>query len=141
MRQRGLSMRFGGGPADWSLRSMAVRFFVNLLGLWLASVLVPGITIDDWQSLVAGTAIFAIVNTLLRPLAAALSCCLIVATFGLFVIVINAAMLGLTAWAAGQLALNFHVDGFWSAVFGALVISLVSMIAAMLIRPPRIQRL
>jgi putative membrane protein len=141
MRQRGMSMRFGGGPADWSLRSMVVRFVVNLLGLWLASVIVRGISIDDWQSLVAGTAIFAIVNTLLKPLASALSCCLIIATFGLFVVVINAAMLGISAWASGQLGLNFHVDGFWSAVFGALVISLVSMIAAMLIRPPRVQRL
>lgn len=141
MRQRGVAMRFGGGPSDWSFRAMALRFLVNLLGLWLASVIVPGIHIDDWQALVAGTAIFAIVNALLKPLATMLSFCLIVLTFGLFVVVINAAMLGAAAWAAGQLDLNFDVDGFWSAVFGAIVISLVSMLASMVIRPPRMQRL
>lgn len=140
MRQRGTFVRFDSGPSDWSLRSMLIRFLVNLAGLALASAIVPGIVIDDWQSLVAGTAIFAIVNTLLKPLATMLSCCLILATFGLFVVVINAAMLGITAWAAGQLDLNFHVDGFWSAVFGALVISAVSIVAAMLIRPPRVSR-
>ena len=140
MRQGGTFVRFEGDPADWSLRSMLVRFVVNLAGLWLAAAIVPGITIDDWQSLVAGTAIFAIANTLLKPLATMLSCCLIIVTFGLFVVVINAAMLGVTAWAAGQIGLNFRVDGFWSAVFGALVISAVSLVAAMLIRPPRVQR-
>ena len=120
---------------------MVIRFTINLVGLWLAAAVVPGIRIDDWQSLVAGTAIFAIVNTLLRPLATMLSCCLIFVTFGLFVVVINAAMLGVTAWAAGQLDLNFTVDGFWSALFGALVISVVSFIATLIIRPPRVRRL
>src|SRR5262245_36121970 len=111
MRQRGVAVGFGGGRDEWTLRAMALRFLANLVGLWLASAIVPGIRIDDWQSLLVGTAIFAIVNTIVRPLAAAVSCCLIVLTFGLFVIVINAAMLGLTAWAAGQLDLNFEVDG------------------------------
>jgi putative membrane protein len=140
MRQRGAYVQFEGGPSDWSLQSMLLRFVVNLAGLWLASVIVPGIEIDDWQSLVVGTAIFAIVNTLLRPILAMLSCCLIILTFGLFVIVINAAMLGATAWVAGQLDLNFTVDGFWSAVFGSLVISAVSIAAAIVIRPPRVRR-
>jgi putative membrane protein len=135
-----MSVRFEGGSADWSLRSMLVRFLVNLLGLWLASALVAGIHIDDWQSLVVGTAIFAIVNTLLKPLATMLSCCLILATFGLFVVVINAAMLGITAWAAGQLDLNFRVEDFGAAILGALVISAVSLVAAILIRPPRVAR-
>lgn len=140
MPQRGTYVRFEGGPQDWSLQAMLLRFVVNLAGLWLAAAIVPGIEIDDWQSLVAGTAIFAIVNTLLRPVLAALSCCLIILTFGLFVVVINAAMLGLTAWAAGQLELNFRVEDFWAAVFGALIISGVSLVAAMAIRPPRVRR-
>lgn len=141
MRQRGVFIRVpSNSDLDWSFRSMVLRFLINLAGLWLAGAVVPGIEIDDWQSLVAGTAIFAIVNTLLKPLATMLSCCLIIVTFGLFAVVINAAMLGLTAWAAGQLDLNFRVDGFWSAVLGAIVISAVSMVATWLIRPPRVQR-
>ena len=69
-------------------------------------------------------------------MAAFVSCFLIVVTFGLFLLVLNAAMLALAAWLAGGLGMNFRVDGFWAAVFGALVISIVSM-AASLFAPRR----
>lgn len=128
MTVRGTSYRFTPDPAD-SLEAMLLRAAVNAAGLFLASVIVPGVYIGDWQSLVAGTAIFAIVNTLLKPLAALVSCCLIVVTVGLFAIVINAAMLLVAAWAAGRLGLHFRVDGFWAAVLGSLVISAVSLLA------------
>ena len=123
------------GP-DWSLQTLALRLLINAAGLFVASAIVPGIHIGDWQSLVAGSAIFAIVNMLLRPLAYFLSCCLIALTFGFFVLVINAALLGITAWTAGRLGLNFTVDGFWSAFFGALLISFVSLIASIFVRRP-----
>jgi putative membrane protein len=126
-----------GDPNDTSLGTLLLRFVVNLAGLFLASVIVPGIHIGDWQSLVAGTAIFAIVNMLLKPLALLVSCCLIVVTFGLFVLVVNTALLGATAWVAGQLDLDFTVDGFWSAFFGALIISIVSLFASIAIKRPR----
>jgi putative membrane protein len=74
---------------------------------------------------------------LLKPLAVLVSCCLIVVTFGLFVLVINTALLGATAWVAGQLDLDFTVEGFWSAFFGALIISLVSLFATVVVRRPR----
>jgi putative membrane protein len=130
MTLRGYSYRMSP-RRDASLAGMLLRAAVNAVGLWLASQIVPGIHIGDWQSLVAGTAIFAIVNALLRPLATFATFCLVIVTFGLFVLVINAAMLGVTAWIAGRLGLNFTVDGFWSAVFGAIVISLVSFVATM----------
>jgi putative membrane protein len=114
-----------------------VRFLVNLVGLFLASVIVPGIVIGDAPSLVAAAAIFAIVNMLLKPLAMLVSCCLIVATFGLFVLIINTALLGATAWVAGQLGLDFMVDSFWSAFFGAIIISLVSVFSSVAIRRRR----
>jgi putative membrane protein len=123
------------GP-DWSLQTLALRLLINATGLFIASEIVPGIHIGDWQSLVAGTAIFAIVNMLLRPLAYFLSCCLIAMTFGFFVLIINAVLLAVTAWTAGQLGLNFTVDGFWSAFWGALIISIVSVIASVLVRRP-----
>ena len=124
----------------WAPQTLALCFVVNLAGLWVASKVVPGVHVDDVPSLLAGTAIFAIVNMLLRPLANLVSCCLIVFTFGFFVLIINALLLGLTAWTAGRLDLAFRVDGFWAAFFGALVISTVSMVASLLIRPPRVQR-
>ena len=131
---RGLFVRFEQPADDWAARTLLFRFVINLAGLFLASVIVPGIHIADWQALLAGTAIFAIVNMLLRPLATLASCCLIVATFGLFLLVINTALLAASAWVAGQLSLEFTIDGFWSAFLGALVISLVSMIATVVVR-------
>ena len=125
----GALIHVSGSPPSSSARALLVRLAVNAAGLYLAAALVPGIEVGDWQSLVAGTAIFAIVNMVLRPVALFLSCCLVVVTFGLFVVVINAAMLGVTAWAASGLGLNFEVDGFWSAIAGALVISAVSLVA------------
>lgn len=129
-----------GGADPWAPSTLALRFVVNLAGLWVASEVVPGVHVDDLPSLLAGTAIFAIVNMLLRPLANLVSCCLIVFTFGLFVLVINALLLAVTAWIAGRLDLAFRVDGFWAAFFGALVISAVSLVASLLIRPPRVRR-
>lgn len=131
MRVVHVRMDGGGRPRP----SLWVRLAVNGAGLLLASAIVPGIAVSDWQSLVAGTAIFAIVNSVVRPFAFLASCCLIVLTFGLFVVVVNAAMLGLTAWLAGQLSLNFEVRDFLAAVQGALVISAVSVLARLLVRP------
>ena len=133
MHRRVIFFRVGGPEPDWSFGVLAVRLAVNATGLLLASLIVPGIAIGDWQSLLAGTAIFAIVNMLLRPLAYLVSCCLILVTFGLFTIVVNAGMLGATAWAAGQFDLNFTVEGFWDAVLGSLVISAVSIVAGLMI--------
>lgn len=118
----------------WSVQALLFRFVINLAGLFLADAIVPGIDIGDTTSLLAGTAIFAIVNILLRPLATFFAFCLIIFTFGLFVLFINTALLGATAWVAGQLDLAFTIDGFWSAFFGALIISIVSMIASMTVR-------
>ena len=131
----------GGDPRDeFEPATLIFRLVINATGLFLASVVVPGIEIADWQALVAGTAIFAIVNVLLRPLAYFVSCCLIVLTLGLFALVVNTALLAATAWIAGQLDLNFIIDGFWSAFFGALIISLVSLSANLLVRSRRYER-
>jgi len=134
MSSNGVLVRFDQRGDPWAPRTLILRFIVNLAGLFLADALVPGIHIADWQSLLAGTAIFAIVNLLLRPLATFVSCCLIVFTFGLFVLVINGVLLLVTAWASSQLGLGFVIDGFWPAFFGALVISVVSFIATVVAR-------
>ena len=109
------------------------RLAVNAAGLVAASAIVPGFAVSDWQSVVAGAALLALVDALLKPLAAAASCCLIVLSFGLFFVVVNAAMLAVTAWLSGQLGLNLRIEGFWSAVGGALVVSLVSLAAQRLL--------
>lgn len=131
MRERSVTVRYSG--PDWSLRGLLFRLAVNAVGLLLAGAIVPGVQLGDWQSVVAGAALLALVNALLRPIATVASCCLILLSFGLFLIVVNAAMLAVTAWLSGQLGLNLEVDGFWPAVGGALVLSLVSLAANVLL--------
>ncbi|MEO5853937.1 MAG: phage holin family protein [Nocardioides sp.] len=70
--------------------------------------------------------ILGLVSVLVEPVVKVLSLPFIVLTIGLFLLVINALMLMLTAWIAGRVDLGFHVDGFWTALFGALVITLVT---------------
>ncbi len=100
----------------------------------LAVWLVPGITLDanDTSSqvltLVGVSLVFGVINAIVKPLTQALSACLIVLTLGLFLLVINGWMLLLTSWVAGQLGLGFHVDGFTSAFWGALIISVAGAI-------------
>ena len=120
-----------------TLGELLLRLLVNAVGLWLAAVIVPGIQIDDAPSLIASTALFALVNTLVRPLAFLASACVIVLTLGLFIVVINALMLALTAWLAGLLGLGFRVDGFWSALFGALIVALLSLLVSSVLRARR----
>ena len=133
-----VSMINFGGPGRTTLRGLLFRFVVNGAGLWVAATLVPGIEVDDAGSLLAATALFALVNTLVRPFAYLASACLIVLTFGLFIVVVNSLMLALTAWLAGQLDLGFRVDDFQSAIFGALLIAFVSFGAYTFVRVVRL---
>lgn len=111
---------------------MILRLIAGALATAVAVWLVPGIRIvadSDQQyviTLLLVAALLGVVNAVVRPITTALSCCLIVVTFGLFLLVINAAMLTLTAWLGQQFGLPFHVDGFWSAMLGSLVISIVT---------------
>jgi putative membrane protein len=111
-----------------------IRIVINAVALWVAALVVDGITLgrrDDigntiLTALIVG-AIFGIVNAIVKPILTILSIPFIVITLGLFLIVINALMLGLTSWLAGVFDLPFHVDDFfWDAVFGAIIVSLVS---------------
>jgi putative membrane protein len=84
-------------------------------------------------------AVFGLVNVALRPLLALLTCPLIILTLGLFGLVINALMLLLTAQIAASLGVQFTVDGFWPAVLGGLVISIVSLILTILAGEANVQ--
>jgi putative membrane protein len=119
---------------EWSLESLALRFVVSAIGILLADQWVRGVRVGDWQALLVTTAIFAIVHTFVRPLLFWVSCPLQVLTLGLFTLLLNAAMLALTAWAAGQLEVNFSVDGFWAAFLGALLISVTGLVLTSLAR-------
>jgi putative membrane protein len=115
-------------PADFGALGLLVRFLVNVAALWVAQALVRGFSIHGAAALIFGAVIFGVVNALIRPVVALFSCLITVITLGLFTLIINTAMLGLTAWIAGKFDLAFRVDGFIAAFLGALVISVVSTV-------------
>jgi putative membrane protein len=83
--------------------------------------------------------IFGLVNAIVRPILRLLTLPLVVLTLGLFLLVLNALMLLLTEWIANQFDLAFHVDGFWSALLGALIITVVSFLINIVL-PDRYER-
>ncbi len=104
---------------------LLLRFLVIAAAVWLAAAYVPGVTVQEGVSSYFWIAlVFAAVNLLVKPLLKALSFPLLLLTLGLFLIVINAAMFGLTAWLTERLA----VDGIGPAVIGSLVISVVTWV-------------
>jgi putative membrane protein len=111
---------------DYGLAGMIVRFVVTVAALWIAQWLVRGFDIDSAGALVFGAIVFGVVNAIIRPVVAFFTCLLTILTLGLFTLIINTMMLGLTAWVAGLFDVAFHVDGFVAAFLGALVISVVS---------------
>ncbi|HET6743531.1 MAG TPA: phage holin family protein [Kribbella sp.] len=111
---------------------LVVKLLVNAVALGVAIWLLAGITLRGSSTtarivtLLVVAAIFAVINSFVRPLAKLLSLPFIVLTLGLLIFVINALMLLLTSWISGGLSLAFHVDGFWTALVGSLIVSIVS---------------
>lgn len=111
-----------------------IRWAINALALYVAVLIVPGIDFDgDWTGLLWLALIFGLLNAMVRPLLKFLTCPLIILTLGLFTIVINTIMLMLTSSIGQAFNLGLSVDGFWSAVLGSLVISIVSMIMSVIL--------
>ena len=108
------------------MRGFLIRIVIVAAGLWVASKLVPGVRIDDAWSLLWAALILGIINAIVRPVVVILTLPLTILTLGLFLLVINAAMLSLVAW----MLEGMTVSGFWSAFFGAIVVSITSWIAS-----------
>ena len=113
---------------------LLLRWLITTAALCIAVWLVPGLVFSgpDWGMLVVA-AIFGLVNALVRPMLSLLTCPLVILTLGLFVLVINAAMLGLTAWLAGSW---LEIHGFGAAFWGGIVVSAVSFVLNVLAREP-----
>lgn len=102
-----------------------------MLGLALASAILPGVHILGTGSLILAAVLLALVNAVVRPIAFLLTLPLTIVTMGLFIFVLNAAMFGLVA----AMLDNFNVAGFWSAIFGSIIVSITSTIATWYIGP------
>jgi len=120
-----------------------IRWLIIGLSLFVANWVVPGIEVagDAWVAYAVTAAVLGLVNAFLRPLLQLLTCGLIIATLGFFLLIIN----GLTLWLASVIArdwfgVGFYVDGFWAAFWGALIVSLVSMILSGVFREKELKR-
>jgi putative membrane protein len=108
-----------------------LRALIASLGLWAAEALLDGIVIDNATTLILAGLLLGLVNAVVRPFVLLLSLPALLFTLGLFLLVINAAMLGLVA----LMLHGFHIDGFWTALGGSLIVSLVSWMGSWFIGP------
>lgn len=106
-----------------------VRVAIVALGLWLATQIFTGLYFESPGVLLAAALLLGIVNAVVRPIAVILTLPLTLVTLGLFLLVINAAMLGLVA----LMLQGFHINGFWTAVGASIVVSVTSWLASGLI--------
>jgi putative membrane protein len=108
-----------------------VRAAVVALGLWLATLWVPGVYIDSPSTLILAGLSLGIVNSIIRPIAIVLTLPMTIVTLGLFLLVINAGMVALVAW----MLPGMHVAGFWAAFWAAVLVSLVSIVGSWFVGP------
>jgi putative membrane protein len=109
---------------------LLLRWLITSVSLVVAAWLVPGIHVenDSWTSFALMALILGLINAFVRPVLKFLSCPLIILTLGFFILVINALTLWIASGIAGRLGVGYRVDSFGSAFFGALIVSVVSVI-------------
>ena len=113
------------------MQGFLIRLMITAAALWLASMIVTGMNFDTGLTLLWAALWLGIVNALVRPVLILLTLPFTLLTLGLFLLVINAAMLGLVA----SFLDGFSLAGFWSALFGAIIVSITSTIASWYIGP------
>jgi putative membrane protein len=112
------------------LAGLLIRFLFGVAGLWLAAHVVHGIGYDSLGSLLAAAFLLGLINAILRPVLVILTLPITILTLGLFLLVINAA----TLWLTARFLQGFHVHGFWAAFWGALLVSVAGWVGAALTR-------
>ena len=118
------------------LAKFIVRVIFGAVGLWLACVLVAGVSYSDIGSLILAAVLLGIVNAFVRPVVFILTLPLTIVTLGLFLLVVNAAMIGLVAMLLG----GFQVNGLIPGILAAIVTGVTSWIGGMILRDDRGRR-
>lgn len=108
---------------------LLLRAAITALSLWVASQLLPGLHFSSGAKLAIAAILLGLVNAVVRPIAFILTLPITVVTLGLFLLVLNAAMIGLVAWVVP----GFTISGFWTAVGAAIIVGLVSWAASTVI--------
>jgi putative membrane protein len=109
-----------------------IRLLSNMAAILIIAYLLPKVVrVDSWMAALVAAFLLGLVNTFLRPLLILLTLPLTIVTLGLFLLVIN----GLLLWLVSALVRGFYVNGFWGAVIGAILISMVSWILSRFVHP------
>ena len=103
-----------------------IRAAIVALGLWLATAWVTGVHIDNAATLILAGVLLGIINSIVRPIAILLTLPMTIVTLGLFLLVINAAMMALVAW----ILPGMHLAGFWSAFWTSVLVSVVCFVGS-----------
>ncbi|MET8906170.1 phage holin family protein [Micromonospora sp. NPDC004551] len=116
-----------------------IRLAITAVALWITTLIVPGVKVTGHNgfntvfTLVVVALIFGAVNALLKPVIKVVGCVFYLLTLGLFALVVNALLFLLTDWIARGLDLSFHVDGFWAAFWGAIVMAVVTWLISVVL--------
>ncbi len=123
------------------LVTFVIRWLITAAAVWVAAEMIGGIHLEGWKSTLLVALILGLLNAYLKPLLIIGTLPALVMTLGVLLIFINTALLALTAWIAGKFdSIHFAIDGFWSAFFGAIIISIVSFFISMVINPKKVGR-
>jgi len=135
-----------GGCLDGRM-SFWLRLAINAAAIWLATVLLSGLTVVAGEGtgstvlvLLVVALVFGLVNAIVKPIVKLIALPLYVLTLGLFTLVVNALMLMLTGWLSERTAYGLRVDDFGTAVFGAVIISVVSFLLSVVVTGSRKRR-
>lgn len=110
-------------------------WILNAIALLAVAYLYPGVQLEDWKSAAIAALVLGLVNTLVKPILVILTLPVTILTLGLFLVVLNA----LLFWGVSEVVKGFHVDGFWQALLGAILYSIIGWLLSLLI-PDRKQR-
>lgn len=118
-----------------------LKVVINAVAIWLATLVLGGLEVVGGDStgqtvlvFLVVALVFGIVNAVVKPIVKLLSLPLYILTLGLFTLVVNAAMLWLTGWLSEQTDYGLRIDNFWTALVGALIISVVSFVLSLGVR-------
>jgi putative membrane protein len=104
--------------------SLVLSWAINAAALWVANALFSGVRIHGWWAYIIGAAVLGLANAVIKPILALITLPLIILTLGLFLLVINIAMIALAEWAAP----HFSIDGFWTYVGTVVIVWLVNWV-------------
>jgi len=104
-------------------------WILNAIALLAVAYLYPGVQVQDWKAAAVAALVLSLVNTLVKPVLVLLTLPVTIVTLGLFLLVLNA----LLFWGVASMVPGFHVSGFWAAVLGAILYSVIGWLLSMLI--------